>query len=146
MHPKFKPGDLVKVKGVKVVATVISSSAQGEYEVSIGSFRTRCQAEALSPAEEPLSQSTPITIIKESPAAKVASRIDLHGKRAAEAVHAVADYLDRAVLSGMYQVEIVHGLGDGILRDAVHSFLKTLPTVKSFRINPYNPGTTFVYF
>ena len=49
----------------------------------------------------------------------MASSLDLRGARVDEALDALARYLDDAVVAGMPQVTIIHGLGTGALRDAV---------------------------
>jgi len=60
--------------------------------------------------------------------------IDLRGYRADKALDEVMHYLDRAVFRGMHQVEIIHGKGDGILKDQIHSYLNERSEVKSFQL------------
>jgi DNA mismatch repair protein MutS2 len=60
--------------------------------------------------------------------------IDLRGFRADKALDEVMHYLDRAIFRGMNQVEIVHGKGDGILKDQIHSYLNERSDVKSFKL------------
>lgn len=64
----------------------------------------------------------------------ISPRLDLRGKRADEALNEVTHYLDRAVFRGLNQVEIVHGKGDGILKDQIHKYLKDRNEVKSFEL------------
>ena len=59
-------------------------------------------------------------------------RLDLRGMRANEAAKEVTQYLDSAVYRGLYEVEIIHGRGDGILRDQVHATLKNRTEVSDF--------------
>ena len=54
--------------------------------------------------------------------------------RADKALNEVMLYLDRAVFRGMHQVEIIHGKGDGILKDQVHSYLNERNDIKSFNL------------
>ncbi len=60
--------------------------------------------------------------------------IDLRGYRADQALDEVMHYLDRAIFRGMHQVEIIHGKGDGILKDQIHSYLNERSEVKSFQL------------
>ncbi|MEP1151709.1 MAG: endonuclease MutS2 [Balneola sp.] len=60
--------------------------------------------------------------------------IDLRGYRADKALDEVMHYIDRALFRGMNQVEIVHGKGDGILKDQIHSYLNERPDIKSFKL------------
>lgn len=60
--------------------------------------------------------------------------IDLRGYRADKALDEVMHYIDRALFRGMNQVEIVHGKGDGILKDQIHSYLNERSDIKSFKL------------
>lgn len=60
--------------------------------------------------------------------------IDLRGFRTDKAIDEVMHYIDRAVFRGMNQVEIVHGKGDGILKDQIHSYLNERDDIKSFKL------------
>lgn len=64
----------------------------------------------------------------------VSPTLDLRGKRADEALTEMTYYLDRAVFRGMNQVEIIHGKGDGILKDQLHRTLKTRKDVKTYSL------------
>lgn len=59
--------------------------------------------------------------------------INLIGHRAREAVDALAQFLDRAVRSGLAEVRVIHGLGSGALRRAIHSMLDTSPYCADYR-------------
>lgn len=59
-------------------------------------------------------------------------RIDLRGMRVEEAVNYLEKYLDGALIAGLKEVEILHGKGTGALMDAVRSYLKRQPFVKSY--------------
>jgi DNA mismatch repair protein MutS2 len=59
--------------------------------------------------------------------------INLIGRRAREAVDALATFLDRAARTGLAQVRVVHGLGSGALRRAVHEFLSETPYCTGYR-------------
>ncbi len=66
--------------------------------------------------------------------------LDLRGMRADEAVSELAAFLDKALLRGIGQVEVVHGRGTGALRREVHAFLKDFPTVATFVLAPEDRG------
>ncbi len=67
-------------------------------------------------------------------------RLDLRGKRADLALTELERFLDRALLSGMDGVEIVHGRGTGVLRRQVHERLRTFPGVGHFTLAPEDQG------
>ena len=59
--------------------------------------------------------------------------IDVRGMRGAEAVQAVTFFVDDAILLGVHRVRILHGTGNGILRNLIREYLRTNPAVKSAR-------------
>jgi DNA mismatch repair protein MutS2 len=60
------------------------------------------------------------------------SDIDIRGYRTDEALEAVQDLVDDAAMIGISRVRILHGKGNGILRQQIRTFLKTITFVKSF--------------
>jgi DNA mismatch repair protein MutS2 len=60
------------------------------------------------------------------------SDIDVRGYRADEALEYVQDLLDEAAMIGIGRVRILHGKGNGILRQEIRNYLKSMPFVKSF--------------
>jgi DNA mismatch repair protein MutS2 len=64
---------------------------------------------------------------------QAADEINLIGRRAREAVEALAAFLDRAARAGLAEVRVVHGLGSGALRRAVHEFLDATPYCSTYR-------------
>lgn len=59
--------------------------------------------------------------------------IDVRGKRAEEALQIVNDFIDEAIVINMSTVKILHGKGDGILRQLIRQYLETVDVVKSCR-------------
>ena len=63
---------------------------------------------------------------------KAAFELDLRGMRVYEAEEALTRQIDAALLSGLSDFSIIHGLGEGVLQKTVHDFLKTCGSVKSY--------------
>jgi DNA mismatch repair protein MutS2 len=57
--------------------------------------------------------------------------LDLRGKRAEEALTILNHYLDEALLLSMNEVRILHGKGDGILRDVIRAHLIQIDYIDS---------------
>ena len=57
-----------------------------------------------------------------------------------EAIIALDKYLDDAFLAHISPVRIVHGKGSGVLRNAVHNYLKRQKHVKSYRLGAFGEG------
>jgi DNA mismatch repair protein MutS2 len=71
---------------------------------------------------------------------KVQMELDIRGKNSDDGIYELGMFLDNAVLSGVGLVTVIHGKGTGILRSAVHKYLKGHPSVKSFRLGVYGEG------
>jgi DNA mismatch repair protein MutS2 len=74
----------------------------------------------------------------------ISSSVDLRGMDAEEAIYVVDKYLDDAYLSGLREVNIIHGKGTGVLRKAIADMLKSHHHVSSTRIGSYGEGGTGV--
>ena len=82
--------------------------------------------------------------IKMSKSAYVSPEVNLIGMTVDEALAVLDKYLDDAYLAHLSQVRVVHGRGTGALRNGVHSHLKKLKYVKSFRLGNFGEGDTGV--
>lgn len=60
-------------------------------------------------------------------------RVDLRGYRGDEALAAVQQLVDDACMMGQKHVTILHGKGNGILRERIRALLRELPIVESYR-------------
>lgn len=70
--------------------------------------------------------------------------IDLHGKTVEQALETLDTFMNGALLASHGEVRIIHGRSGSRIRDAVHQQLRALPPVRSFRLDPRNPGVTIV--
>ena len=59
--------------------------------------------------------------------------LDLRGQRLDEALLNVDKYLDDAMLTGLDEVKIIHGMGTGALRKGVTEYLESNRMISSFR-------------
>ncbi len=59
--------------------------------------------------------------------------IDVRGQRAEEAIQIVMNHIDEAVMCEVETVKILHGKGNGILRQMLREMLNTMPHVRSFK-------------
>jgi DNA mismatch repair protein MutS2 len=66
--------------------------------------------------------------------------IDIRGQRLNDALDIVMHFIDDATMVGVGQVKILHGKGNGVLREEIRKYLKTVPAVKSFRDEAVQQG------
>ncbi len=61
------------------------------------------------------------------------SDIDIRGKRADEAIEIVRRLIDEAIMVSVRELRILHGKGNGILKQVIREYLQTMNVVRSCR-------------
>ncbi len=67
--------------------------------------------------------------------------LDLHTFRASDVKDLLPDYIAACREKGILQIRVIHGKGRGALRRTVHSILRRLPEVISFRLAGEDAGS-----
>ena len=143
----FHIGDRVHVASLNLDGTVHTLPNQkGELNVTIGIMNYNVNMSDLTIIEEASEmrklkqKSSGIGKLKMNKTASISPEINLIGMRSDEAIMTLDKYLDDAFLSHISPVRIVHGKGSGVLRNAVHNYLKRQKHVKSFRLGSFGEG------
>ena len=68
------------------------------------------------------------------------NEINVIGKTVDEALPEVSYFVDKAMLNNANEIRIIHGVGLKKLSPAIHTYLKTLKCVESFRFGKYGEG------
>jgi len=68
--------------------------------------------------------------------------LDVRGKRTDEALSAVAKYMDEVIVNQASEVKILHGTGNGILRQFIREYLQTVDFVVSVKDEKVELGGT----
>ncbi|MFO7977128.1 MAG: Smr/MutS family protein [Bacteroidales bacterium] len=132
-------GDAVRVEGQQTIGEVLETSGK-QALVSFGSIKFKTRLDKLEkikksslPKAVPTKGKTRLTFDINEKAAEFSPQIDLRGKRAEDALMLLSRLVDDAILLGIRQLRIVHGKGDGILRNLVRDYLSGVPQVKHFQ-------------
>lgn len=59
--------------------------------------------------------------------------IDIRGQRAGEALTNIRMFIDEAIMLEVSQLRILHGKGQGILKETIRDYLRSEPMVKNFK-------------
>ncbi len=70
--------------------------------------------------------------------------IDLHGEDKIGAITKVDELINDCLRIKSYDIIIVHGKGSGVLKSAIHEYLKHDKRVESFKLDNFNDGSTIV--
>jgi DNA mismatch repair protein MutS2 len=65
---------------------------------------------------------------------------DIRGMSSDEGIAAVDSFIDSSLMNNICGVTVIHGKGTGILRQAVHGFLRSNRLVKDYRLGKYGEG------
>jgi len=150
----FAPGAEVfagksKQRGVIIRAdkkTARSEDADISWLVKIGSLKISFPESELIPAEpKPDAKTSGKSAGKKNAfksweaeygaTTEAAYEIMIRGMRFEDAMEAVRKQLDAAVIFGMKHFAVIHGKGEGILRQGVHDYLKKHPAVAEFHFS-----------
>ena len=136
---QFKVGDTVRLSGQTQVGEVISVN-KNDITVAFGQITSIVKANRLEPAEPVKVQEVrTATYVSKQTHDDIYNRklafkpdIDVRGMRGDEAIQTVMHFIDDATLIGMSRVRILHGTGNGILRNLIRQYLHTVPAVKDY--------------
>jgi len=129
----------VRIKGLTTVGTIEHTDGRMA-TVIFGDMRTKMRLERLEAAEAPKREEKPAGAVSRQTREAIDSRklnfhqdLDVRGMRGDEAINAVMYFIDDAILVGMPRVRILHGKGNGILRQLIRQYLATVPNVTHFQ-------------
>ncbi len=140
-EPKVLPvvvGAKVRIVGQEGVGEVVSMKGK-KATVAIGNITTTIaidRLEAISNSEfkkqtRPTTARTVVSVDISSRKLAFKDNIDIRGMRAMEALEAVQDFIDDAIMVGIGAVTILHGKGTGALKEEVRKYLRYIPQVAS---------------
>jgi len=66
--------------------------------------------------------------------------INVLGLTVLEGVQNVETFLDQAIVNGLEEVKIIHGVGTGKLKAGIWDYLRTNKNVKEYRSGRYGEG------
>ena len=138
-------GDRVRVLSLNLEGTVSTlPNPKGDLFVQMGILRSQVNINDLEYIGEAENLQKGMTTgggkLRMSKSAAVSTEINLIGMTVDEAIAHLDKYLDDAYLAHVPSVRIVHGKGTGVLRTAVHQYLKRCKHVKSFRLGTFGEG------
>ena len=139
-----KAGDTVELVSMGTKATVLSVNKDGSLQLQAGILKISAKQSEVRVVEgETQSQKDVRKIIQraERTLRSAAPReVDLRGMTSDEALIALENFLDTAMLGKLETVTVIHGKGTGAVRNAVRTYLKRSRYVKSFRPGRYGEG------
>ncbi len=141
----LKIGDSVRVVTLDQVGEVLTlPDEKGDLQVKIGIMKANINVEDLmflqqdTPAKN--SQVTKHGGLYRAKAQSISTSVNVQGMNLEDAIMDVDKYLDDAYIAGLREVTIIHGRGEGILKEGLRRVFKSHKHVASFRKGKYNEG------
>ena len=135
---EVEAGSKVRMAGQEMVGVVQSVKGK-RAQVAFGQILTTVDKALLTvvsnneyrEATRPQTARTVVSVDISARKLNFRDRIDVRGMRASEALEAVQDLVDDALMVGVGSVTILHGKGTGALKEEIRRYLRTVPEVAS---------------
>ena len=138
-----KVGDDIIVLSYGQRGTLTNQLKDGRWEAQVGLIKMTLEEkefDLVQAQQEAPVKKKQVNVIKRAVGKAPQARLDLRGKRYEEAMEALDAFIDQALLNNMAQVDIIHGIGTGVIREGVTKYLQRNKQVKSFGYAPQNAG------
>jgi DNA mismatch repair protein MutS2 len=134
---EIKEGDYVQLDGTNTVGRVISINKK-DVSVAIGELKSNIKISRLVKINRKEFRQKDIVLQNHNfgldlteKMANFTMDIDVRGNRVEEVLPKITTFIDNALMLGYSQVRIIHGKGDGILRQVIRQDLRKFKQVKS---------------
>jgi DNA mismatch repair protein MutS2 len=128
----FAEGRDVYVEPGNRRGTLVRKAGKGRWVVSMGAVKLTLEEAKMRVVQTQGKRKAELPTTTFTPDEPPAFSLDLRGFRLEEAVQAVEKQVDRALLSGLNEFSIVHGLGEGVLQKGVQDYLRSRREVKKY--------------
>ena len=138
-----KVGDDILVTSYGQRGTLVKQLKDGRWEAQVGLIKMTLEEQEfnlLKAEKEQQPKRKQVNVVKRANTAGPKARLDLRGKRYEEAMEELDAFIDQALLNNMAQVDIIHGIGTGVIREGVTKYLRRNKHIKSFGYAPQNAG------
>ena len=138
-----KIGDDIIVLSYGQRGTLTNQLKDGRWEAQVGLIKMTLEEkefDLVQAQQEAPVKKKQVNVVKRAGGKGPQARLDLRGKRYEEAMEALDAFIDQALLNNMAQVDIIHGIGTGVIREGVTKYLQRNKQVKSFGYAPQNAG------
>ena len=139
-----KVGDEILVISYGQRGTLVKQLKDGRWEAQVGLIKMTLEEKEFNLIKVEKEAAQPkkrqVNVVKRSNTSGSRARLDLRGKRYEEAMQELDGFIDQALLNNMAQVDIIHGIGTGVIREGVTKYLRRNKHVKSFEYAPQNAG------
>ena len=141
----LKIGDRVRVLTLDQIGEVLSMpDSKGDLTVKVGIMKANINIRDLMVTEQEKDDSktgkSKYGNLYKAKAQTISSSVNVQGENLEDALMDVDKYLDDAYIAGLKEVTIIHGRGEGVLKEGLRKTFRNHKHVKEFRKGRYNEG------
>jgi len=138
---EMRPGDKVRLKGQDTIGDLVEINEKNAV-VAFGQLMTtmpRENIERISNNEakklDKKKYSRPSVLGENYSERRLSFKpdIDVRGKRVDEAISKITEFIDEAIMFEVGQLRILHGKGNGILKETIRDYLRAEPMIRNFK-------------
>lgn len=142
---KLKVGDKVRVLTLDQAGEILSlPDSKGDLVVKVGIMKVNINVDDLMFLENDIKKEDKAKgrygSLYKSKAQSISVSVNVQGENLDDAVMDVDKYLDDAFMAGLKEVTVIHGRGEGILREGLRKLFRRHKHVASYRKGGYNEG------
>ena len=142
---KLKVGDKVRVLTLDQAGEILSlPDSKGDLVVKIGIMKVNINVDDLMFLENDIKKEDKAKgrygSLYKSKAQSISVSVNVQGENLDDAVMDVDKYLDDAFMAGLKEVTVIHGRGEGILKEGLRKLFRRHKHVASYRKGGYNEG------
>lgn len=137
----LKTGDKVKIKGGDLIGEVIRVDSK-EISIAVGSIISKMAKDKVERISNNEYQTASKSQVRKNTYQDLGvserrlnfkPNIDIRGQRLDEAIDSVTHFIDDALMLGFPEVKILHGKGNGILREEIRKYLKAVGGISTMK-------------
>ena len=143
-HEEIEIGKRVRVLTLDQIGEVLTlPDEKGELSIQVGRIKVNSRLNDIVPIEEnrvgkKASKAGGVSYMGKAKTCSMS--INVQGENLDSALMDVDKYLDDAYMAGLKKVTVIHGRGEGILRQGLQDMFKNHKHVASFQRGSYNEG------
>ena len=130
----FEVGDYVKMFDGGSIGQIVAID-KNQAEVEMGMMKLKVKVKELIHANEPIVINKKKSIDTSNVSGmggQVETKIDLRGYRVEDAMWFLEEFMDRAIMNNAFELRIIHGVGNGIMKKNVHKKLKEYKSIREY--------------
>lgn len=143
---KLKVGDVVYSQKLGVQVRIAEIRSKSRIKVKVGGITTEVKSDDLYYSVSETNQTRQRVYGGKSKTKtqintrSINNEINLIGQTVDDAIMAVDEFIDAAIVGGLSQIWVIHGMGTGRLRAGLHEHFRHHPNVAEFRLGVYGEG------